>query len=62
MLNQQDDGVLKGVLVPVAREGYPFIAAFAVLTLLLYAVWEPLGFVGLVPHVFPLHLPVFPSC
>ncbi|WP_323797460.1 phosphatidylserine decarboxylase [Nisaea sp.] len=48
MLNQQDDGVLKGVLVPVAREGYPFIAAFAVLTLLLYAVWEPLGFVGLV--------------
>ena len=39
MLNQQDDGVLKGVLVPVAREGYPFIAAFAVLTLLLYAVW-----------------------
>ncbi|WP_420404062.1 phosphatidylserine decarboxylase [Nisaea sp.] len=47
MLNQQDDGVLKGVLVPVAREGYPFIAAFAVLTLLLYAVWEPLGFVGI---------------
>lgn len=48
MMMNQDDGVLKGVLVPVAREGYPFIAAFAVLTVLLYLVWAPLGFVGLV--------------
>lgn len=47
MMNQQDDSVLKGVLVPIAREGYPFIAAFAVLTLLLYVVWEPLGFAGI---------------
>lgn len=36
------------VLVPINRAGYPFIAIFAVVTLLLFAWWEPLGFVGIV--------------
>ncbi len=40
--------MIKDVLVPINRAGYPFIAIFAVVTVLLYAWWEPLGFVGLV--------------
>ena len=55
MLNQQNGGVPESVLVPVAREGYLFIAAFAVLTLLLYAVWEPLGFVGLLLTIWCIY-------
>jgi len=40
--------LLKDILVPINRAGYPFIAMFAVVTLLLYVWWAPLGFVGLV--------------
>jgi len=40
--------LLKDILVPINRAGYPFIAIFAVVTLLLYVWWAPLGFVGLV--------------
>lgn len=40
--------MLKDILVPINRAGYPFIAIFAVVTLLLYVWWAPLGFVGLV--------------
>jgi phosphatidylserine decarboxylase len=43
-----DDGLLKGVLVPVAREGWPFIGLFAVATILLFLVAEPLGLLGAV--------------
>ncbi len=38
--------MLKIVLVPINKAGYPFIAAFAVAAVLLYAWWEPLGVVG----------------
>lgn len=40
--------MLKDVLVPINRAGYPFIAIFAVIMIVLYLWWEPLGFVGLV--------------
>ena len=40
--------MLKDILVPINRAGYPFIAIFAVVRLLLYVWWAPLGFVGLV--------------
>lgn len=40
--------MLKDILVPINRAGYPFIAIFAVVMLLLYVWWAPLGFVGLV--------------
>lgn len=40
--------MLKDVLVPINRAGYPFIAIFAVVTLLLYAWWEPAGTVGVI--------------
>lgn len=47
--NHNDDGgLLKGVLVPVAREGWPFIGLFAVATILLYLAAEPLGILGVV--------------
>ena len=39
---------LSTVLHPVNRAGWPFIAIFAVVTLILFHVWEPLGWVGLI--------------
>lgn len=35
-------------MVPIHREGYIFILGFAVATLVLFWLWEPLGWVGLV--------------
>lgn len=34
-------------LKPMHREGIPFVAAFAVASLLLFWLWEPLGWIGL---------------
>ena len=39
--------MLKDVLVPINRAGYPFIAIFAGVTLLLFAWSEPLGVIGI---------------
>jgi phosphatidylserine decarboxylase len=33
-------------LVPVHREGYPFIGAFALLSIVLFLLWSPLGWLG----------------
>jgi phosphatidylserine decarboxylase len=41
-----NDGLLNGILVPVAREGWPFIGVFAGVSVLLFMVAEPLGYVG----------------
>ena len=38
--------LLKPVLVPINRDGWPFIAAFAVVTVVLAIVWQPLGWIG----------------
>lgn len=43
----QEVSLLRYVLVPIHREGWPFIAAFAVGALLLALLWEPLGWIGL---------------
>ncbi|TXH00124.1 MAG: phosphatidylserine decarboxylase [Nevskiaceae bacterium] len=40
--------MLKTVLTPIHREGWPFIAIFAVVTVLLWWFAEPLGLIGLV--------------
>lgn len=38
---------VRSQLVPIHREGYPFIAVLAVVTLVLFWVWSPLGWIGL---------------
>lgn len=38
---------VKNALPPIHREGYPFIAGFAVITLVLSLVWDPLFYIGL---------------
>ena len=43
---------IKSVFVPIHREGYPFIAIFAVVTSLLMWAWAPLGLVGFVLTVW----------
>jgi phosphatidylserine decarboxylase len=37
---------IRSQLAPVHREGLPFIAAFAVVSLLLFWLWSPLGWLG----------------
>jgi phosphatidylserine decarboxylase len=38
---------VRSQLVPIHREGYPFITAFAVVALILFWIWSPLGWIGL---------------
>ena len=40
--------LLDNVLVPIAREGWPFIAIFGLVSLILYFLYAPLGWFGLV--------------
>jgi phosphatidylserine decarboxylase len=37
---------IRSQLVPIHREGYPFIGAFALVSLVLFIVWSPLGWIG----------------
>lgn len=39
---------IQKVFVPIHREGWPFIGVFALVTIVLGLIWEPLFFVGLV--------------
>lgn len=39
--------MLETFLKPMNREGYPFVGGFALVTLILFWVWEPLGWLGL---------------
>jgi phosphatidylserine decarboxylase len=39
---------IRSVLVPIRREGFPFIIAFAIATLLLFWLWQPLGWIGVI--------------
>jgi phosphatidylserine decarboxylase len=39
---------IKSAMVPVHREGYPFIAAFGIATLVLGLIWQPLFWIGLI--------------
>jgi phosphatidylserine decarboxylase len=37
---------IRSQLVPIHREGYPFIGAFALASLVLFVIWSPLGWLG----------------
>jgi phosphatidylserine decarboxylase len=37
---------IRSQLVPIHREGYPFIGAFALVSLILFLIWSPLGWLG----------------
>ena len=39
---------IRSQLVPIHREGYPFIGTFALASLILFLVWAPLGWIGTV--------------
>src|ERR1700761_3836790 len=39
---------LSTVLYPINRAGWPFIAIFAVATIIFFAIWAPLGWLGLI--------------
>lgn len=40
--------MLSTIVKPVHREGYPFIGIFAAVTLVLFLIWQPLGWIGVV--------------
>lgn len=48
----QEVSLLKVVLVPINREGWPFIAIFAGVTVLLALIAEPLGWIGAILTVW----------
>src|SRR5690349_17224126 len=37
---------VRAQFVPIHREGYPFIGAFALASLVLFVIWSPLGWLG----------------
>ncbi len=39
---------IRGQLVPITPEGYPFIGVFVLVTLVLFWLWTPLGWLGVV--------------
>jgi phosphatidylserine decarboxylase len=38
---------IRSQLVPIHKEGYPFIAIFALVTLILFWLWPPFGWIGI---------------
>lgn len=44
--------LMSSVIKPVHREGYPFIGIFAAVTLVLFLLWAPLGWLGVVLTVW----------
>lgn len=44
--------LLRGVLVPIHKEGYRFIGLFVLLTLVLFWIWDPLGWGGVVASLW----------
>jgi len=43
---------IRGQIVPVHREGLPFIGIFALVSLLLFWLWSPLGWIGTVTTIW----------
>jgi phosphatidylserine decarboxylase len=39
---------IRSQLAPINREGYPFVGAFALVSLILFWIWTPLGWIGTV--------------
>src|SRR5262245_66063462 len=37
---------IRSQIVPIHREGYPFVGAFACASLVLFYLWSPLGWLG----------------
>ena len=46
---------VRAQLVPIHREGYPFIAVFAIAAVLLFLVWPPLGTLGLLATLWVVY-------
>ena len=42
-------------MVPITPEGYPFIGAFALVSLILFWIWSPLGWIGAVLTVWCIY-------
>ncbi|HXG80466.1 MAG TPA: phosphatidylserine decarboxylase, partial [Sphingomicrobium sp.] len=51
-MRQKPEGVLSLDLVRVNPEGWPFIAIFALVAFILFFVWEPLGWLGVLATVW----------
>jgi phosphatidylserine decarboxylase len=43
---------IRAQMVPITPEGYPFIGAFALVSLILFWIWSPLGWIGTVLTVW----------
>jgi len=43
---------IRAQIVPITPEGYPFIGAFALVSLVLFWLWSPLGWLGTVATIW----------
>jgi phosphatidylserine decarboxylase len=46
---------IKTILVPIHAEGYPFIGIFCLLTLILFFLYAPLGFIGFILTIWCIY-------
>ena len=46
---------IRAQVVPITPEGYPFIGAFALVSLILFWLWTPLGWVGVVATLWCIY-------
>ena len=51
-MRQKPDGILDLDLVRITPEGWPFIGAFALVTVVFFFLWEPLGWIGVLLTVW----------
>ena len=51
-MRQKPEGILSLDFVRVNPEGWPFIGAFALAAFILFFIWEPLGWIGLLATVW----------
>jgi phosphatidylserine decarboxylase len=48
-------GSIRSQLAPITPEGYPFIGAFALVSLILFWVWTPLGWLGTIATLWCIY-------
>ena len=46
---------LTSILVPIHREGHRFVIIFAAITVALFLIWQPLGWIGVVLTLWCLY-------
>tara|TARA_R110002110_G_scaffold179197_13_gene384632 strand:+ start:10282 stop:10980 length:699 start_codon:yes stop_codon:yes gene_type:complete len=55
MIEKDDMDSLTSILTPIHKEGHRFVVIFAAVTVVLFLIWDPLGWIGLVLTLWCLY-------